>query len=204
MKITAGEIRYYLKNPEYIQELRERILQLRKEIAAVEEQYEDLMKDIYETVQVGVNYEKNSSTSGKKRDLSDILEMTRKMLELQQKELYEQYRSLLEELDKLHRYHLVMGTLPQVKREILSVIDEKNEKWDYAAVDLELSKSQVSKLRRAAISDVECLFNSGLSNQQIASQQNPAIYERKKQVRKPSGEMPGQVTWEDFVKEGGK
>ncbi len=203
MEITQEEIKYFIKNPQLVSELRTHTMVLQKRIAEVEDQYGNIMKEVCESIQMGVHYDAQAgSGSGKVRDLGDIMEMTRKMLGMQHNDLMAQMLKSLNQMEKIHRLLLVIDTLSATQRYIIQKIDGEKELWEALAIDMNMSKMQLSRIRRQTIKDIEKRFNSSLTNGQLARQKvDEVIPDTKKNIVLENKEIKGQMTIDDLVKQ---
>lgn len=168
-QITVEEVHYYVSNPNYLKELQKQALDLRKELRDLDDQHSSLIEDIYETSQVSVHYDNNSgSGSGKKKDLADLLLITKRMIEEHREELTLKYRILLEHMDQCHRLRLTFETLDATSREVLTRLYVGKEKWEWIEHDLDLSHRKMVSIRKDAILTMHSRYNSELTNRQLA------------------------------------
>lgn len=169
-KIALEEIQYYVSNPNYLEQLQEQALDLRKELCNLDDQHSSLIADIYETAQVSVHYDGNggSSSGKKKKDLGDLLLITKKMIEKHREELVLKYRVVLEQMDQCHRLRLAFDTLDVTSKEVLTRLYVEKEKWEWIEHDLELSHRKMVAIRKEAILTMQSRYNSDLTNRQLA------------------------------------
>lgn len=168
-EITREEVLFFVSNPKYLEQLRRQALDLKKELYNWDEQHSSLTADIYETSQVGVHYDKTGgSHSGKKKDLGDLLLLTRKMIEEHREELAIRYRNVLEHMDQCHRLRLVYDTLDETSKEVLNRIYTKKEKWEWIEHKMQLSHRKLADIRKEAVLTMQIRYNSEYTNSQLA------------------------------------
>ena len=193
-QITVEEVHFYISNPNYSEELHKQALELRKEICELDMQHGSLVEDIYKTSQVSVHYDSNGgSSSGKKKDLADLLLITKRMIEEHREELALKYRVLLEHMDQCHRLRLTFETLDATSREVLNRLYVKKEKWEWIEHDLGLSHRKMVTVRKDAILMMHSRYNSELTNRQLAEwYEHSPFQETKKESKKKN--IEGQLS----------
>ncbi|MCM1244695.1 MAG: hypothetical protein NC293_03515 [Roseburia sp.] len=202
--ITTDEVREYLANPNYMEQLQRQSLEVRKQIAELDAQHGGIVAEIITTSQVGISYDDNegASSGGKKRDLSDVLDVTKKMIEEHRKEYYWKYQTILRQIETCHRLSLVYDTLDAVTREVLNRLYKKNETWECIEYELQLSHRKVLNIRRKAIEDIRYRYNSRMTNLQLAKQCDRAVFTPSRKLPKVQKEMTnieGQLSLADTL-----
>ncbi len=193
-QITVEEVHYYISNPNYSEELHKQALELRKEICELDMQHGSLVEDIYETSQVSVHYDSNGgSASGKKKDLADLLLITKRMIEEHREELTLKYRVLLEHMVQCHRLRLTFETLDATSREVLNRLYVKKEKWEWIEHDLGLSHRKMVTVRKDAILMMHSRYNSELTNRQLAEWYEHSPFQETKRESKKKN-IEGQLS----------
>ena len=193
-QITVEEVHYYISNPNYSEELHKQALELRKEICELDMQHGSLVEDIYKTSQVSVHYDSNGgSSSGKKKDLADLLLITKRMIEEHREELALKYRVLLEHMDQCHRLRLTFETLDATSREVLNRLYVKKEKWEWIEHDLGLSHRKMVTVRKDAILMMHSRYNSELTNRQLAEWYEHSPFQETKRESKKKN-IEGQLS----------
>ena len=193
-QITVEEVHYYISNPNYSEELHKQALELRKEICELDMQHGSLVEDIYKTSQVSVHYDSNGgSSSGKKKDLADLLLITKRMIEEHREELTLKYRVLLEHMDQCHRLRLTFETLDATSREVLNRLYVKKEKWEWIEHDLGLSHRKMVTVRKDAILMMHSRYNSELTNRQLAEWYEHSPFQETKRESKKKN-IEGQLS----------
>ena len=106
--IAEEEIILFLESEEDVKKnLQIESEKLLSEIKEIESQRAEIEKDIIETVQSSIRYDtEGGGSSGKKRDLGNVLSMTKKILEEQIDSLTYSYRLNLVRIEKNHRLRL--------------------------------------------------------------------------------------------------
>lgn len=201
-KITREEIRYYLSHPSSKDELQRQALDIRKKMAELDSQHSGIEREILETVQVAVHYDMGggSSETGEKKDLSHVLDLTKRMLEGQREELYTEYQSIIEQMEKIHRLQIVYDTLSPLTREVLRRLWEENEKWEYIEIDMKISRRKIASIRKQALADIQNRFNSELTNFELVRQRNTAFFKYQnpkcEQAKEKKETITGQLSLE--------
>lgn len=190
-------VEYYVSHPDCTEKLYEQMLKVRKDILELNDQNSSVVKDIVETIQVGVHYsDTGGSSSGKKKDLGDILSVTQKMIQEHRKELCVKYQQLLNKSEYYHRLGLVFDTLDSSSKEILNRLYVKKEKWEWIEYDLGISHRKVLGIRKQALLDMLNRYNSDLTNYQLALQSTNDVVEKepkKREKRKDNPVLTGQM-----------
>lgn len=194
--IAEEEIILFLENEDDIKKnLQIESENLLAEIKEIESQRAALEKDIIETVQTSIHYDsEGGGSSGKKRDLGNVLSMTKKILEDQIASLTYSYRLTLQQIEKNHRLRLVIATLPTLSKEVLIRTYRKKEKWEYVEQVLDISHSKLARLKKKALQDVCEIYDSGYTNIQLAKLKNTttlATHEAK--IAGRENILPGQI-----------
>lgn len=165
------------------------------EIKEIENQRDTIEKDIIETVQSSIRYDtEGGGSSGKKRDLGNVLSMTKKILEEQIDSLTYSYRLNLVQIEKNHRLRLVLATLPPLSKEVLIRIYRKKEKWEYIEQRLDISHSKLARLKKKALQDVCEIYDSSYTNRQLAKLKNTTTVAKKEvKMEGKDAVLPGQL-----------
>lgn len=194
--IAEEEIILFLESEEDVKKnLQIESEKLLAEIKEIESQRAEIEKDIIETVQSSIRYDtEGGGSSGKKRDLGNVLSMTKKILEEQIDSLTYSYRLNLVRIEKNHRLRLVLATLPPLSKEVLIRIYRKKEKWEYIEQHLDISHSKLARLKKKALQDVCEIYDSSYTNRQLAKLKNTTTV-AKKEVKMEGREavLPGQL-----------
>lgn len=194
--IAEEEIILFLESEEDVKKnLQIESEKLLAEIKEIESQRAEIEKDIIETVQSSIRYDtEGGGSSGKKRDLGNVLSMTKKILEEQIDSLTYSYRLNLVQIEKNHRLRLVLATLPPLSKEVLIRIYRKKEKWEYIEQRLDISHSKLARLKKKALMDVCEIYDSSYTNRQLAKLKNTTTV-TKKEVKMEGREavLPGQL-----------
>lgn len=194
--IAEEEIILFLESEEDVKKnLQIESEKLLAEIKEIESQRAEIEKDIIETVQSSIRYDtEGGGSSGKKRDLGNVLSMTKKILEEQIDSLTYSYRLNLVQIEKNHRLRLVLATLPPLSKEVLIRIYRKKEKWEYIEQRLDISHSKLARLKKKALQDVCEIYDSSYTNRQLAKLKNTTTV-TKKEVKMEGREavLPGQL-----------
>lgn len=194
--IAEEEIILFLESEEDVKKnLQIESEKLLAEIKEIESQRAEIEKDIIETVQSSIHYDtEGGGSSGKKRDLGNVLSMTKKILEEQIDSLTYRYRLNLVRIEKNHRLRLVLATLPPLSKEVLIRIYRKKEKWEYIEQRLDISHSKLARLKKKALQDVCEIYDSSYTNRQLAKLKNTTTV-TKKEVKMEGREavLPGQL-----------
>lgn len=194
--IAEEEIILFLESEEDVKKnLQIESEKLLSEIKEIESQRAEIEKDIIETVQSSIRYDtEGGGSSGKKRDLGNVLSMTKKILEEQIDSLTYSYRLNLVRIEKNHRLRLVLATLPPLSKEVLIRIYRKKEKWEYVEQVLDISHSKLARLKKKALQDVCEIYDSSYTNRQLAKLKNTTTV-TKKEVKMEGREavLPGQL-----------
>lgn len=198
--IREEDVIRFLKNPDVDIMERKEALSIREKLHDIERQREALEQEIMETIQMKVTYSDIRTSSGKKRDLYDILAATKSMLAAQEADITTQYMNLLARAEDNHRLKLSFDALAPMSREILSAIYQRDEKWEYIEHRLNLSHSKLVRLRKQAIEDICRLFGSKLSNRQLAKMRNGEMLQKnlKNDVTMPE-HIPGQISLNELL-----
>lgn len=203
-EITTNEVLEYLSNPDYMEQLQKQSLEVRRQIAELDMQHGGIVAEIVTTSQVGISYDDNAggSPTGRKRDLSDVLDVTKKMIEEHRKEYYWKYQTILRQIERCHRLSLVYDTLDAVTREVLNRLYKKNETWECIEYELQMSHRKVLSIRRKAITDIQYRYNSKMTNLQLAKQCDRAVFTPSKppaKVQKETTNIKGQLSLADTL-----
>ena len=194
--IAEEEIILFLESEEDVKKnLQIESEKLLAEIKEIESQRAEIEKDIIETVQSSIRYDtEGGGSSGKKRDLGNVLSMTKKILEEQIDSLTYSYQLNLVRIEKNHRLRLVLATLPPLSKEVLIRIYRKKEKWEYIEQRLDISHSKLARLKKKALQDVCEIYDSSYTNRQLAKLKNTTTV-TKKEVKMEGREavLPGQL-----------
>ena len=194
--IAEEEIILFLESEEDVKKnLQIESEKLLSEIKEIESQRAEIEKDIIETVQSSIRYDtEGGGSSEKKRDLGNVLSMTKKILEEQIDSLTYSYRLNLVRIEKNHRLRLVLATLPPLSKEVLIRIYRKKEKWEYIEQRLDISHSKLARLKKKALQDVCEIYDSSYTNRQLAKLKNTTTV-AKKEVKMEGREavLPGQL-----------
>lgn len=194
--IAEEEIILFLESEEDVKKnLQIESEKLLAEIKEIESQRAEIEKDIIETLQSSIRYDtEGGGSSGKKRDLGNVLSMTKKILEEQIDSLTYSYRLNLVRIEKNHRLRLVLATLPPLSKEVLIRIYRKKEKWEYIEQRLDISHSKLARLKKKALQDVCEIYDSSYTNRQLAKLKNTTTV-TKKEVKMEGREavLPGQL-----------
>ena len=194
--IAEEEIILFLESEEDVKKnLQIESEKLLAEIKEIESQRAEIEKDIIETVQSSIRYDtEGGGSSGKKRELGNVLSMTKKILEEQIDSLTYSYRLNLVRIEKNHRLRLVLATLPPLSKEVLIRIYRKKEKWEYIEQRLDISHSKLARLKKKALQDVCEIYDSSYTNRQLAKLKNTTTV-TKKEVKMEGREavLPGQL-----------
>ena len=194
--IAEEEIILFLESEEDVKKnLQIESEKLLSEIKEIESQRAEIEKDIIETVQSSIRYDtEGGGSSGKKRDLGNVLSMTKKILEEQIDSLTYSYRLNLVRIEKNHRLRLGLATLPPLSKEVLIRIYRKKEKWEYIEQRLDISHSKLARLKKKALQDVCEIYDSSYTNRQLAKLKNTTTV-AKKEVKMEGREavLPGQL-----------
>lgn len=194
--IAEEEIILFLESEEDVKKnLQIESEKLLAEIKEIESQRAEIEKDIIETLQSSIRYDtEGGGSSGKKRDLGNVLSMTKKILEEQIDSLTYRYRLNLVRIEKNHRLRLVLATLPPLSKEVLIRIYRKKEKWEYIEQRLDISHSKLARLKKKALQDVCEIYDSSYTNRQLAKSKNTTTV-TKKEVKMEGREavLPGQL-----------
>jgi DNA-directed RNA polymerase specialized sigma subunit len=194
--IAEEEIILFLESEEDVKKnLQIESEKLLAEIKEIESQRAEIEKDIIETLQSSIRYDtEGGGSSGKKRDLGNVLSMTKKILEEQIDSLTYRYRLNLVRIEKNHRLRLVLATLPPLSKEVLIRIYRKKEKWEYIEQRLDISHSKLARLKKKALQDVCEIYDSSYTNRQLAKLKNTTTV-TKKEVKMEGREavLPGQL-----------
>lgn len=200
-EITIGtkEVQDYLSNPNYMEQLQEQSLEVRRQIVELDVQHSGIVAEIVTTSQVGISYDDNAggSQNGRKRDLSDVLDVTKRMIEEHRKEYYWKYQTILHQIETCHRLSLVYDTLDAVTREVLNRLYKKKETWECIEYELQLSHRKLLSIRRKAIEDMQYRYNSKMTNLQLAKQCDQAVFtppKSPKKVQKETTNIEGQLS----------
>ncbi len=200
-EITIGtkEVLDYLSNPNYMEQLQEQSLEVRRQIVELDVQHSGIVAEIVTTSQVGISYDDNAggSQNGRKRDLSDVLDVTKRMIEEHRKEYYWKYQTILHQIETCHRLSLVYDTLDAVTREVLNRLYKKKETWECIEYELQLSHRKLLSIRRKAIEDMQYRYNSKMTNLQLAKQCDQAVFtppKSPKKVQKETTNIEGQLS----------
>lgn len=199
-EITIGteEVQDYLSNPNYMEQLQKQSLEVRRQIAELDVQHSGIVAEIVTTSQVGISYDDNAGDStGRKRDLSDVLDVTKKMIEEHRKEYYWKYQTILHQIETCHRLSLVYDTLDAVTREVLNRLYKKKETWECIEYELQLSHRKLLSIRRKAIADIQYRYNSKMTNLQLAKQCDRAVFTPPKsptKIQKETTNIEGQLS----------
>lgn len=194
--IAEEEIILFLESEEDVKKnLQIESEKLLAEIKEIESQRAEIEKDIIETLQSSIRYDtEGGGSSGKKRDLGNVLSITKKILEEQIDSLTYRYRLNLVRIEKNHRLRLVLATLPPLSKEVLIRIYRKKEKWEYIEQRLDISHSKLARLKKKALQDVCEIYDSSYTNRQLAKLKNTTTV-TKKEVKMEGREavLPGQL-----------
>ena len=194
--IAEEEIILFLESEEDVKKnLQIESEKLLAEIKEIESQRAEIEKNIIETLQSSIRYDtEGGGSSGKKRDLGNVLSMTKKILEEQIDSLTYRYRLNLVRIEKNHRLRLVLATLPPLSKEVLIRIYRKKEKWEYIEQRLDISHSKLARLKKKALQDVCEIYDSSYTNRQLAKLKNTTTV-TKKEVKMEGREavLPGQL-----------
>lgn len=194
-EISLEEVQYYVSNPHYLEELQRQALDLRKELCDLDDQHGSLVADIYETSQVSVHYDHTGgSGSGKKKDLADLLLITKKMIEEHREELSLKYRKILNHMDQCHRLRLTFETLDAASREVLTRLYAGKEKWEWIEHDLGLSHRKMVTIRKDAILTMQSRYNSELTNRQLAEWHDCSHLRTFRKYEKKKKNIEGQLS----------
>lgn len=194
--IAEEEIILFLESEEDVKKnLQIESEKLLAEIKEIENQRAEIEKDIIETVQSSIRYDtEGGGSSGKKRDLGNVLSMTKKILEEQIDSLTYSYRLNLVRIEKNHRLRLVLATLPPLSKEVLIRIYRKKEKWEYIEQVLDISHSKLARLKKKALHDVCEIYDSNYTNMQLAKLRNTVNMEKHEaKVERKESILPGQL-----------
>lgn len=195
--ISLEMVEYYISHPNCKEKIYEQMLEVRKDILELNDQNNSVVKDIVKTIQVGIHYDDTGgSSSGKKKDLGDILTITQKMIQEHREELFVKYKQLLNKSEHYHRLGLVYDTLDSSSKEILDRLYVKKEKWEYIEYDLDISHRKVLGIRKQALLDMLNRYNSDLTNYQLALQSTCDVVKKelkKREKRKDSPVLTGQM-----------
>lgn len=202
--IREEDVIRFLKDPDVDIMERKEALSIRERLHDIERQRETLEQEIMETIQMKVTYSDIRTSSGKRRDLYDILAATKSMLAAQEADMTTQYMNLLARAEDNHRLKLSYDALTPISREILAAIYQRDEKWEYIEHRMNLSHSKLVRLRKQAIEDISHLFESELSNHQLAKMRNGEPLHKNKETGKLPDNIPGQMSLDLTGIENGK
>lgn len=199
--IREEDVIRFLKNPDVDIMERKEALSIREKLHDIERQRETLEQEIMETIQMKVTYSDTRTGSGKKKDLYDILEATKSMLAAQETDITTQYMNLLARAENNHRLKLSYDTLNPVSKEILTSIYQREEKWEYIEHMMKLSHSKLVRLRKQAIEDICRLFDSELTNHQLAKMRNGEYEGIDSEIEsKVPEDIPGQISIVELIR----
>lgn len=146
----------------HLADIRERIQKQYMEIATTDE--------LLKTIQLqGINYDKLYIQSGyNKKDLTDILIKHEKEEREYALYLKDYIFQLMQQEESLKRIWICYQCLANEQRQILTELYVHKKAWKVVKMELKMSHSSVSNYRNAAIENIIKLYNSDLSNLQIA------------------------------------
>ncbi len=193
--ITLEEVQYYITHPGLEVELARQMVEIRRDISGLDDQNSGIVAEIYKTMQEGIHYdETGGSGSGRKRDLSDLLSDTQRMLQNHRDELSVKYQMLMEKREEYHRLGLVYDSLDPFSKDVLHRLYVDKEKWEWIEADMDISHRKLLGIRKQALQDMLDRYHSDLSNYQLALQSTfmEKGTERKQETKRNTG-MAGQI-----------
>lgn len=157
----ADIIRCLSDYDKHLADIRERIQMQYREI--------DTTDDLLRNLQLqGINYESYLTSGYNKKDLTDILIKHEKEEREYALYLKDYIFQLMQQEESLKRIWICYQCLTNEQRQILTELYVHKKAWKVVKMELKMSHSTVSNYRNAAIENIIKLYNSELSNLQIA------------------------------------
>lgn len=193
--ITLKEVQYYITHPGLEGELTRQMVEIRRDICGLDDQNSSIVAEIYKTMQESIHYDDTGgSRSGKKRDLSDLLSDTQRMIQNHREELSAKYQMLLKKKEECHRLSLVYDTLDSTCKDILHRLYVDRDKWEWIEADMDISHRKLLGIRKQAMQDMLERYHSDLSNYQLALQSTFTEKQTRQHQNQKSGtNITGQI-----------
>lgn len=125
-------------------------------------------------------------SSGKHRDLGDLLEQYEKNERAYNHFLKEHISQLITEEEAIRRIWVCFQSLPYEQRRVLTELYVKKKPWKAVECDLQMSHSTVSNHRNSGLLNIKKLYDSDFSNLQVIALKK---YEKPKPAKQDSGEQ---------------
>lgn len=190
---------YYLQNQDLDEKIWTEAKQIRSKMINLQNEREELKKEIIHTIQTSVHLTDMPKGSGSSTDLYSVIEKTDIKLKEYEKELQLSYNKLIQQYDEFQRIHLVFGTLLPEEKSIIDKLYIKNEKWEAVENELNINHSTLVYTLKDIFDNISSKYESNISNKELARQKNTArLIVRPKKKKAKSGELAGQMNVYDY------
>lgn len=169
MSISEEEVIEYICVGDNYWHLQKQGHDLRQKIHTMEEQYEHLQEEIMSSLQTSVHLSETSGSSSRQPDdLYHVLLQSERVLKDQINDMYLKHKLIVNEMETGHRLKLVWDVIEADRRHLLIRLYRDHEKWDSLERELKISRTKIARLRAQTLKMIVELFNSTLTNQQLA------------------------------------
>jgi len=178
MKVDSEKIKNVLRHHnELTRQIHNQLIDIRKKIDEVEQQSIEIAS--YPQIDLSIE----GRGRGEHKDLADVYLKYQKLVQIQEKELTDEIRALTVNAEGIHRLYLCFQSLTGEKYDIINRLYVKGELYKSVESDLGLNHRVFEEKRKQAILDIQQLYESDLSNNQIVNLRKENAFIKKKEER---------------------
>ena len=174
MKIDSEKIKNVLRHhDELTQQIHNQVMDIRKKIDEVIQQSIEMAS--YPKIDMAIE----GRGSGEHKDLADVYLKYQKLVKTQEKELTTEMLILTVRAEGIHRLYLCFQSLAGEEYEIINRLYVKGELYKSAETEMGLNHRIFEEKRKQAIRDIQQLYESNLTNEQIVHFQKNTTFVKK-------------------------
>lgn len=191
MKIDSEKIKNVLRHhQELTRQIHNQLLDIRKRIDEVAQQSIEMAS--YTKTDVSME----GKGSGDYKDLGDVYLKYQKLMKRQEKELTDEMLALMVNAEGIHRLYLCFQSLTGEEYNIIDSIYVKGELYRSVEKELGLNHRVFEEKRKQAIRDIQQLYESDLSNEQIVNLRKKNAFTRRQRRKNEAGYQ--QISFQDM------
>ncbi len=175
MKIDSEKIKNVLRHhDELTQQIHNQVMDIRKKIDEVRQQSMEMAS--YPKIDLTIE----GRGSGEHKDLADVYLKYQKLVQTQEKELTTEMLVLTVRAEGIHRLYLCFQSLTGEEYEIINRLYVKGELYKSAEKEMGLNHRAFEWSRKQAIRDIQRLYESDMTNEQIVHLQGDTTPAKEK------------------------